>query len=160
MMARQNPGTHHHSPLAGVGAGTAAVLFAFGVVALAWHRVAAQVSTGITVLVYVVITAVCGLAAAALFYAVLWLRHRVRHPGTLAARRPDGPGRAYSAPAVYEAPREQAEALGASRTPPAAIEPPQEIHLHFHTADPAEAAAIIRTAIPGPPGDAMPGREL
>ena len=75
------------SPLAGVSAGTAAVLFAFGVLALAWHRVAGQVSTGITVLVYVVITAVCGLALAALFYVFLWLRHRVRHPETLAGRQ-------------------------------------------------------------------------
>ena len=70
-------------PLAGLGAGAAAVLFAFGVLALAWHRVAGQVSTGITVLVYVVITAVCGLLLAVLFYAVLWLRHRVLHPETL-----------------------------------------------------------------------------
>jgi hypothetical protein len=82
----KDPGTHHHGPLAGLGAGAAAVLFAFGVLALAWHRVATQVSTGITVLVYVVITAVCGLLLVALFYAVLWLRHRVRHPETLASR--------------------------------------------------------------------------
>ena len=78
--------THHHGPLAGLGAGAAAVLFAFGVLALAWHRVAAQVSAGITVLVYVLIAVVCGLALAALGYAVLWLRHRVRHPETLAPR--------------------------------------------------------------------------
>ena len=75
------------SPLAGVSAGTAAVLFVFGVLCLAWHRVAAQVSTGITVLVYVVITVVCGLALAALVYVVLWLRHRVRYPELL-VRRP------------------------------------------------------------------------
>jgi len=86
-MTRKDAGTHHHGPLAGLGAGAAAVLFATVVLLLAWHRVAAQVSTGITVLVYVVITAVCSLALAVLFYAVLWLRHRVRHPETLAGRQ-------------------------------------------------------------------------
>ena len=87
------PGTHNRgllsgfSPLAGVSAGTAAVLFAFGVLALAWHRVAAQVSAGITVLVYVAVTAVCALLLAVLVYVFLWLRHRVRHPETLAGRQ-------------------------------------------------------------------------
>jgi hypothetical protein len=91
-MTRRDAGTQNRgllagfSPLAGVSAGTAAVLFAFGVLALAWHRVAGQVSMGVTVLVYVVITAVCLLVLAALFYAVLWLRHRVRHPELLAGR--------------------------------------------------------------------------
>ena len=80
-------GTHHHGPLAGVSAGAAAVLFATVVLLLAWHRVAAQVSTGITVLVYVAVTAVCALLLAVLVYAFLWLRHRVRHPETLAGRQ-------------------------------------------------------------------------
>ena len=62
------------------------MLFAVVVLLLAWHRVAAQVSTGITVLVYVAITAVCALLLAVLLYAFLWLRHRVRHPETLAGR--------------------------------------------------------------------------
>ena len=79
--------THHHGPLAGVGAGAAAVLFAFGVLALAWHRVAGRVSLGVTVLVYVLITAMCALLIAAMFYAVIWLRHRVRNPHLLAGRR-------------------------------------------------------------------------
>lgn len=87
----KQPGNAHHryglSPLAGVSAGTAAVLFAAFVLALAWHRVAGQVSTGITVLVYAVIAAVCGLLLAVLFYVFLWLRHRVRHPETLAGRQ-------------------------------------------------------------------------
>ena len=113
----KDAGTHHRgplsgfSPLAGVSAGTAAVLFAFGVLALAWHRVAAQVSTGITVLVYVVIAAVCGLLLAVLFYVFLWLRHRVRHPETLAGRQ------AVRAEVVDEAPQVIAAAQ------PAAIEP-------------------------------------
>jgi hypothetical protein len=33
-------GTHHHGPLAGLGAGAAAVLFAFGVLALPWRPAA------------------------------------------------------------------------------------------------------------------------
>lgn len=83
------PDSSHHygfSPLAGVTAGTASILLCFGVLALAWHRVAGQVSTGITVLVYVMIATVCGLAFAALFYVFLWLRHRFRHPELLAGR--------------------------------------------------------------------------
>ena len=104
--------THHNGPMAGLGAGAEAVLFAFGVLALAWHRVAAQVSTGITVLVYVVIAAVGGLAMAALFYVVLWLRHRVRHPETL-ARQP------VRAEVVDAGP----QAVGAEPLP--AIEPPR-----------------------------------
>ena len=127
-------GTHHHaglSPLAGVSAGTAAVLFAFGVLALAWHRVAAQVSTGITVLVYVVITALCALAAAALFYVFLWLRHRVRHPETLAGRQ-----QVRAEVVAGEAP----QAVAARVVRPAAIEPPR-VYLNV---TPDELAAILR----------------
>ena len=114
----------------GVSAGTAAVLFAFGVLALAWHRVAGQVSTGITVLVYVVITAVCGLALAALFYVVLWLRHRVRHPETLAPRQ------VVRAEVLDAEPVPQA--VEAAR--PAAIEPPR-VYLNV---TPDQLAAIMR----------------
>jgi apolipoprotein N-acyltransferase len=129
----KDAGTHHRgplsgfSPLAGVSAGTAAVLFAFGVLALAWHRVAGQVSTGITVLVYVVIAAVCGLLACVLFYAVLWLRHRVRHPEILAPRQ------AMRAEVIdAESPQVTAAAQ------PAAIEPPRM----YFTDD--QFAAIMR----------------
>jgi hypothetical protein len=125
--------THHHGPLAGVSAGAAAVLFAFGVLALAWHRVATQVSTGITVLVYVVITAVCGLALAALFYAVLWLRHRVRHPEILAGRH------VLRAEVVDEAAAPQA----VEAAQPAAIEPPR-VYLNV---TPDQLAAILRHSI-------------
>ncbi|HEY3652360.1 MAG TPA: hypothetical protein VGL33_30630 [Streptosporangiaceae bacterium] len=132
----KDTGTHHRgllagfSPLAGVSAGTAAVLFAFGVLALAWHRVAGQVSTGITVLVYVAITAVCGLMGAVLFYAFLWLRHRVRHPETLAGRQ------------VVRAEVVDAELvpqpIGAAQ--PAAIEPPR---VYLNVTD-DQLAAIMR----------------
>ena len=129
-------GTHHHgplaglSPLAGVSAGTAAVLFAFGVLALAWHRVAGQVSAGITVLVYVVIAVVCGLALAALFYAVLWLRHRVRNPELLARQQ------VIRAEVLDQAPVPQVTEAAA----PAAIEPPR-VYLNV---TPDQLAAIMR----------------
>lgn len=127
------PDSHHYglSPLAGVSAGTAAVLFAFGVLLLAWHRVAGQVSTGITVLVFVLIAVVCGLAVAALFYAVLWLLHRVRHPETLAPRQ------AFRAQVVDDPP----PAIAAAE--PAAIEPPR-IYLNV-THD--QLAALMRQQV-------------
>ena len=128
----KDTGAHHRyglSPLAGVSAGTAAVLFAFGVLALAWHRVAAQVSTGITVLVYVVITAVCGLVLAALAYVFLWVRHRARHPETLAPRQ------AVRAEVVDETPPQAIAAM-----PPPAIEPPR-VYLNL-TDD--QLAALMR----------------
>jgi hypothetical protein len=102
-------------------------LLCFGVLALAWHRVAGQVSTGITVLVYVVIAAVCGLLACVLFYAVLWLRHRVRHPEILAPRQ------AMRAEVVDA---ESPQVIAAAQ--PAAIEPPRV----YFTDD--QFAAIMR----------------
>jgi hypothetical protein len=122
----RDTGAHHHGPLAGLGAGAAAVLLAAVVLLLAWHRVAAQVAAGITVLVYTVIAVVCGLALSALAYAVLWLRHRVRHPETLAPRSV----RAEAA----EAPQ-----VTAAR-PPAAIEPPR-VYLNVTS---EQLAAIMR----------------
>jgi small-conductance mechanosensitive channel len=124
--------THHHGPLAGLGAGAAAVLLAAVVLLLAWHRVAAQVAAGITVLVYVVITVVCGLAVSALAYAVLWLRHRVRHPETLAPRQ-----------------QVRAEVLAAespqviAARPPAAIEPPR---VYLNVTD-DQLAALMRQQV-------------
>jgi hypothetical protein len=116
------PDSSHHygfSPLAGVTAGTASILLCFGVLALAWHRVAAQVAAGITALVYAVIAAVCGLLLAVLFYVFLWLRHRVRYPETLAS------GRVVRAIAA---------------APPAAIEPPR---VYLNVTD-DQLAALMR----------------
>ena len=67
---------------------------------------------------------------------IAWLVYRARS---------DRPGRPAAAPATYQLPPARPPALEESSNP--AIEPPREIHLHFHTADPAEAAAIIRKAI-------------
>ena len=128
----RSDGTHHHGPLAGVSAGAAAVLFAFGVLALAWHRVAGQVSLGITILVYVVIAAVCGLVLAALFYVVLWLRHRVLHPKTLTGRQ------VVRAEVLADPNSPQATEIPTVQ--PAAIEPPR-VYLNL-SAD--QLAAILR----------------
>ena len=85
-------GTHHRgllagfSPLAGVSAGTAAVLFAFGVLALAWHQVSGHVSLAITMLAYTVMAALAVMAGAGTWFVVLWVRHRARNPELLAGR--------------------------------------------------------------------------
>ena len=116
-------------------AGTAAVLFAFGVLALAWHRVAGQVALGITVLVYAVLAAVLVSVAAAACYVLLWVRHRARNPELLAGRHAASP-----APAV------QAVMAAAE---PRALEPPR-VYLNV---TPDELAAIMRHQIPGMAGD-------
>jgi hypothetical protein len=128
-MTSKDAGTHNHGPLAGLGAGAAAVLFAVVVLLLAWHRIAAQVSTGITVLVYVVLAEVCGLALAALAYVALWLRHRVRHPETLAGRQQ----------VRAEVTADEAPQVAAARQP-AAIEPPR---VYLNVTD-DQLAALMR----------------
>ena len=61
--------------------------------------------------------------------------------------RQDRPGRPIAARSIVQLPPEVRPQLEESSKP--AIEPPHELHLHFHVADPAEAAEIIRTALPG-----------
>lgn len=109
----KDTGTHHHGPLAGLGAGAAAVLFASFVLALAWHRVAGQVSMAIAVLAYTVIAAAAAISVAAALYVFLWVRHRARNPELLAPRRatPAGIPDAEPVPQAIEA------------AVPAAIEP-------------------------------------
>jgi apolipoprotein N-acyltransferase len=137
-------GIHHHgplagfSPLAGVTAGTAAVLFAFGVLAMAWHQVSGHVSLAITMLAYAVIAAIAVVVGAGTWYVLLWVRHRARNPHLLAGRR------AVRAEVVDAVP----EAI--ETVQPAAIEPPR-VYLNV---TPDQLAAVIR-AIPGQPGDAI-----
>ena len=126
----RDTGTHHHGPLAGLGAGGAAVLFAFGVLALAWHRVAGQVSTGITVLVYAAVAAACLLMGIALFYAVLWLRYRVLHPETLTRYRAETAQEVVAAPPI-----------GGGAAEPRAIEPPR---VYLNVTDDQFAALMRR----------------
>jgi apolipoprotein N-acyltransferase len=128
-------GTHHRgllagfSPLAGVSAGTAAVLFAFGVLALAWHQVSGHVSLAITILAYMVIAALAVVTGAGTWLVVLWVAHRHRNPELL-VRRADRAQVLDAEPAP--------EAVAA--TAPPAIEPPR---LYF-TDD--QFAAILRRA--------------
>lgn len=66
--------------------------------------------------------------------------------------RQDRPGRPIEARPVVQLPPEPRPQLEESHKP--AIGPAREVHLHIHVADAAQAAAIIRTAIPGTAGDA------
>jgi hypothetical protein len=126
----QDGGTHHHGPLAGLGAGAAAVLFAFGVLALAWHRVAGQVSLAIAVLAYAVMAAVAVVIGAGTWYVVLWVRHRARNPELLARRQvPGSTARPVTVPQAIEPPPRAA-----------AIEPPR-VYLNV---TPDQLAAIVR----------------
>lgn len=105
----------YRSLLAGVSAGTAAVLFAFGVLALAWHRVAGQVSMAVAFLAYAVMAAVAVAVGAGAFYVLLWVRHRVRNPHLLGRQ----PARAEALPAP------PAELPAVEAVPLAALEPPR-----------------------------------
>src|SRR6266576_291249 len=88
----KNAGTHHRgllagfSPLAGVSAGAMGVLFAFGVLLLAWHQVSGHVSLAITMLAYAVIAALAVAAGAGAWLVVLWVAHRHRNPELLVRR--------------------------------------------------------------------------
>lgn len=55
--------------------------------------------------------------------------------------RQDRPEQPIVAPVVHQIPPARPPALEGSDKP--AIEPPREIHLHFHGADPADVAALI-----------------
>jgi hypothetical protein len=134
---------HHHGPLAGLGAGAAAVLVAMVLVLAVWHRVSGAIADAVLAVAWAVMLSVAGLVIAAAVYTFLWLRHRARHPAALSGRQ--------LVTAEVITPQPQAVTAPAA----AAIEPPREVHLHFHTADPAEAAEIIRTALPGTAGDAI-----
>jgi hypothetical protein len=78
------PGTtHHHGILAGLGAGTAAVILAGVLVLAVWHQVAGQASVAVEVIVWALTAAVVGLVAAGFAFVFLWIRHRALHPETL-----------------------------------------------------------------------------
>jgi hypothetical protein len=121
--------THHHSLLAGVSAGTAAVLFAFGVLALAWHRVAGQVSMAVAFMAYAVMAAIAVAVGAGAWVVVLWVRERHRHPELLAGRR-IAQAEVLPDPVTAE--------IEAAR--PAAIEPPR---VYLNVTD-DQLAAIMR----------------
>jgi hypothetical protein len=121
--------THHHGLLAGASAGAMAVLLAFGLVLLAWHRIAGAVGGAVIVIVWTAAAVVIAGALAFGLYAVLWLRHRVRHPEILSRH-------AVRAEAASDAP----EAIPASQ--PAGELPAGGSHTHYHfdSAEAVEAA--------------------
>jgi hypothetical protein len=75
--------THHHGILAGLGAGTAAVILAGVLVLAVWRNIAGQASVAVEVIVWALTAAVVGAVAAGFAFAFLWIRHRARHPETL-----------------------------------------------------------------------------
>jgi hypothetical protein len=110
---RRPEGTHHHGPLAGVSAGAAAVLAAFGLILITARRQLGEVATVVS---WALMAAVVGAVIAAAVYVFLWLRHRVLHPEILAGRQvfraevlddtaPPQAIQAPAAPAAIEAPR-------------------------------------------------------
>lgn len=80
---REAGGTHHHGILAGLGAGTAAVMLAGVLVLAVWRNIAGQASVAVEVIVWALTAAVVGAVAAGFAFAFLWIRHRARHPETL-----------------------------------------------------------------------------
>lgn len=117
------------SPLAGVSAGAMGVLFAFGVLLLAWHQVSGHVSLAITMLAYAVIAAVAVITGAGTWLVVLWVAHRHRNPELL-VRRADRVQATAAEPAL--------RAITAAAPP--AIEPPR---VYLNVTD-DQLAAIMR----------------
>ena len=137
--------THHHGALAGLGAGAAAVLAAMALCAVlvlaVWHHIAGQLSVAVQVIVWALTAAVVAVVAAGMVYAVLFLRHRVLHPETLARTTV------------------RAEAIG----PPAPPEIPPPAPVAELPAGPLWRINPYATreppAIPGTAGDAATGRK-
>jgi hypothetical protein len=121
------------SPLAGVSAGAMGVLFAFGVLLLAWHQVSGHVSLAITMLAYAVIAALAVVTGAGTWLVVLWVAHRHRNPELLVRR--DGRVRILDA----EPPPSVPELLAPPAAPPA-IEPPR---VYLNVTD-DQLAALMR----------------
>lgn len=121
--------THHHGLLAGVSAGAMAVLLAFGLALLAWHRIAGAVGDAVIVIVWTAAAVVIAGALVSGVYAVLWLRHRLRHPEVL-SRQPVRAEVISDVPAAVPAPQPAAE-LPAAGT---------HTHYHFDSAEAVEAA--------------------
>lgn len=120
---------HHHGILAGLGAGTAAVLGCFLLIAGVWHRVSAQVGTAVTVLVYALVAVVVAAAVYVVAFLGLRLRHHVTHPETLT--------RQTVRAEVIQPALPAAEVPAAA--PPAAL-PAPSTHYHFDSPEAVEAA--------------------
>lgn len=120
--------THHHGILAGVSAAAMAVIAAFGLVLLAWHRIAGAVGAAVTVIVWAVAAAVIGAVIAGAVLVFLHLRHRVQHPETL-ARQPVRAEVLDPLPQQIPAPEPVAELPAGNHT-----------HYHFENAEAVQAA--------------------
>ena len=125
---------HHHGMLAGLGAGTAAVLVCAVFVLSVWHRVSGTVAQAMTVIVWALVAVVLVAAAFAVAYLGLRLRHHVIHPETLTRHAV----RAEVVPPALPA----AEAPALPAPPPVAELPaPQHVtHNHFESAEAVRAA--------------------
>jgi hypothetical protein len=128
--------THHHGLLAGLGAGTAAVLGCFLLVLGVWHRVSSQVGTAVTVLVWTLVSAVLAAVVFLITYLGLRLRHHVTHPETLIRQR--ARAEVIPAPAAAEIP---------APAPLAALPAPVVHNWNLH--DPDTAAAVVRAVAEG-----------
>ncbi len=121
--------THHHSLLAGVSAGAMGVLAAFGLVLLAWHRVAGAVGSAVTVIMWTVTAAVLAAVVYGAGFLILRLALHVRRPETLTRQV------IQAVPVATESPAPQA-----TSSQPVAELPAGGTHYHFHTGEAVEAA--------------------
>jgi hypothetical protein len=83
MSGRGGGDVHYRGILSGIGAGAMAVLFLFGVILLAWHRIAGAVGGAFIAVAWSFAAVVMAGAVIAVFNAVIWTRHRVRNPDLL-----------------------------------------------------------------------------
>jgi hypothetical protein len=125
---------HHHGALAGVGAGTAAVLVCGLLLLGVWHRVSGQVGVAVTVLVWALVAAVLAAAVYAVAFLALRLRRHVTHPETLT--------RQVVRAEVIPPPLPPAAPPAVPVAEPLAALPP--VAHHWHLNDPDTAAAVIR----------------
>lgn len=133
--------THHHGPLAGLAAGTAAVLGCFLLVLGVWHRVSPQVGVAVTVLVWALIVVLLAAAVYAVGFLFLRLRRHVTHPETLTRH-------AVTATVVPSAlPPAETPAVPAP-APVAALPSPVTHNWHLPQ-DPGAAAAVVRAIAEG-----------
>jgi hypothetical protein len=95
---------HYNGVLAGLGAATAAVLLIPVLVFAVWRHVAGQMSAAVQVIVWTFTIAFVALSAIGLVFAVVWVRHRILNPETLARATVRAEVLAPPAPAAREIP--------------------------------------------------------
>jgi uncharacterized membrane protein YraQ (UPF0718 family) len=122
----------------GGGGGLGVVVLIIVAAALVGPAVAAAVA-GLLHLLVIAAVALVAVAAAGL---VALVAYRVSHKGQESRETARGLYRVTPAPARPSPLRSE---------PRPAIEAPRQVHLHFHGADPAEVAAIIRSQREDPP---------